>query len=234
MKLLSTNYDDTLYRFKFELVHINIPALKRFREKGNKLLINTSRPYKSIRKEIDKFSIPYDYLSCFSGRILYDKDGNVIYKCSMEPIEELKQLEEKYEDLTVLEHYFQGSLIGYEISTKKTKNHKQKLKDINSICEKNNLECKDITPNVAYRKGKELYLRSKKFNKATPVSTVSELESIKPKDIYAIGISEEDSQVLKAYQGFTLPFNSSVEARARAEKECISVAHVLRKIKKQP
>lgn len=75
MKLLVSDYDGTL---KLHL-NLNIPALKKFMEKGNTFMISTGRNYESIKSEIDRYQIPFDYVSCNDGAVLLDKEGKIIY-----------------------------------------------------------------------------------------------------------------------------------------------------------
>jgi len=76
-KLLVSDYDDT---FKTTPVPFekNIKSVKSFRSKGNIFMIATARTYESIKEEVDKYKIEYDYLSCLDGAQLYDKDGKLL------------------------------------------------------------------------------------------------------------------------------------------------------------
>ena len=72
MKLLVSDYDGTLKSSVKDLM-LNIEAINKFREKGNLFVIITGRG-KSIREYIEEYNIPYDYLICENGAIIYDKN----------------------------------------------------------------------------------------------------------------------------------------------------------------
>mgnify|MGYP003289532677 CR=1 FL=1 len=75
--LLASDFDNTLYVSDINIVNKNIKSINKFREKGNLFVIITGRG-NSIRKYIEEFNIPYDYLVCENGAIIYDKDDNIV------------------------------------------------------------------------------------------------------------------------------------------------------------
>ena len=77
-KLLASDYDGTLF-YTVEGLNINVQAVKEFIKQGNIFVLNTGRPYSSIKKEIDEHDIEYDYLSCTDGSLLLDKNGKVCF-----------------------------------------------------------------------------------------------------------------------------------------------------------
>lgn len=81
MKLLVSDYDGTLNPNKnnTSLLQLNIEAIHRFREQGNKFVLATGRYYESIKKQIDEYQIPYDYLSCYDGGVIYDEHDKVVH-----------------------------------------------------------------------------------------------------------------------------------------------------------
>ena len=73
--MLISDYDGTLnvnddLLFKIDL-KLNINAIKEFRCKGNIFVISTARGYNSIKEEIVKYNIPYDYLTCNNFKLQY-------------------------------------------------------------------------------------------------------------------------------------------------------------------
>ena len=77
MKLLVSDYDDTLYTSDYS-IRLNVEAIKKFRKNGNLFAISTARDFTSIKEEIKKHNIPYDFLSCYNSNAIYDKDDNII------------------------------------------------------------------------------------------------------------------------------------------------------------
>ena len=77
-KLLVSDYDGTFYS-DLRNLKINIKAIEKFRKAGNLFAISTGRAYNSIKKECEKHNIPYDYLFCNDGAVLFNKDDELIY-----------------------------------------------------------------------------------------------------------------------------------------------------------
>ena len=83
-KLLVSDYDLTLkviYDFEHDfLIKANIEAIKELMANGHIFMLNTGRDYNSIKEEVIKNHIPYNYLACNDGTILLDEhDGLVHY-----------------------------------------------------------------------------------------------------------------------------------------------------------
>ena len=115
MILLASDYDNTLNTFDLNL-YINIIYLKKFMEKGNIFLLNTGRAYESIKREIDKYQIPYNYLGCNDGNILFDKDSNILYNSNLSNnlFSEFENLKKKF-DVIIEPIKFQDNLLEFEI-----------------------------------------------------------------------------------------------------------------------
>ena len=80
MKLLVSDYDGTLnpHHKNEKCLMGNIDAIKRLMANGDKFMLSTGREYYSIKKEIMKYNIPYDFLSCNDGSVLFDQNDNFI------------------------------------------------------------------------------------------------------------------------------------------------------------
>ena len=64
-KLLVSDYDLTLkliYDFDNDLlIRANVAAIKKFMDEGNIFMLNTGRAYDSIKEEVNKNHVPYNY-----------------------------------------------------------------------------------------------------------------------------------------------------------------------------
>ena len=77
MKLLVSDFDDTFYTDDINVLK-NIKELEKYK-KNNLFMLSSGRSFNSLKKMCLKYNIPYDYLSCCDGSILYDKNNNT--KC---------------------------------------------------------------------------------------------------------------------------------------------------------
>lgn len=87
MKLLVSDYDktievDSIFRSSY-IPNGTIQCIENFIHSGNMFMIATARPYNSIMGEIERYGIPYDFVSTLNGCIVHDKDGNIIYSKEM-------------------------------------------------------------------------------------------------------------------------------------------------------
>lgn len=78
MKVIASDFDNTLYTKDEETFKNNIESVRNFISRGNKFLIITGRSYSNISKVIKEYDIPYSFLVCQDGANIFDKDGNCI------------------------------------------------------------------------------------------------------------------------------------------------------------
>jgi len=204
MKLLASDYDGT-FNSDLKNLYINIREVKKFREKGNKFAIVTGRSYSSMKKEIERHNIEYDYLSCNNGLIIFDKEDNII-----------KSNELKSNDLIILYNlllfnnclkyfklynFYESTQTLYNIleiyakfkSSKKAQEFKDYIE--NSI---SNLKC--------YFESKKLFI-GYDFDKADAVSFIQKLENIEKENIITIGDYKNDLSMLKQFNGYKMLYS---------------------------
>lgn len=82
MQLLVSDYDGTLDSsispFRIQNLKLNIKAIREFQAKGNLFMISTGRTLPCIKKEIEQHHIPFDFLACNDGSILFDKNYQIL------------------------------------------------------------------------------------------------------------------------------------------------------------
>ena len=103
MKLLVSDYDGTIKRFRHEpniiqRIDLNqdLRHIKKFIEEGNIFNVSSQRPIISIKKELEKNKVPYNYVTAYGGLVTFDKDDKLIYaeyldKKILRAIEELSK-----------------------------------------------------------------------------------------------------------------------------------------------
>ncbi len=77
MKLFVTDYDNTLH-VEDKNMKKTIKKLKELQKKDYLIMISTGRAIRSIQEEIQRFNIPFDYVSCADGSVVYDNNYQLI------------------------------------------------------------------------------------------------------------------------------------------------------------
>lgn len=78
MRVIASDFDNTLY-VKDEIeMKKNISSVKKFINNGNIFMIITGRSFSNIKKVLTELDIPYSYLICQDGANIFDKDDNCI------------------------------------------------------------------------------------------------------------------------------------------------------------
>ena len=206
MKLLVSDYDGTLNR-NYKNLCLNIKAINKFREEGNKFVIATGRSFESIKKETDIYGIEYDYLICNGGLIIFDNENNIL-KCSLLNSETLTNLYQLLANLCYVEkiklYNFYGSTIDME-------NILEMYVKFNTVDEAllNKKYIEYIMPEIlCYQEGNRLYIGNK-ITKADAISFIKEKELINPKKIYTVGDNKNDLEMLGRYNGYRMLFSNS-------------------------
>ena len=203
MKLLVTDYDGTMYYEKQDLKTLreNIEALKQFK-KQNMVVIATGRPFTSIKKEIDTYDIPYNYIISSNGACLFDQDDSPIYTQTIK--QEIIQKTVAY--LQKLPYISKIKLIDiYGNETNNLENVIQIYGEISSI-----FELKRIKQELEFLDNNQFFNMCYFFNqtdKIDGIKRIQEQHSIESKDIYTIGNDTNDLLMLKEYNGYRVPYS---------------------------
>ena len=85
MKILCSDFDNTLY-FKDDLIKTekNIAAVRDFVTNGNIFCIITGRSYMELKPELIRHNIPYTYLVCADGAMIFDSTDYCHSKINLE------------------------------------------------------------------------------------------------------------------------------------------------------
>ena len=198
MKLLASDYDGT-FKSDLNALYININAIKKFMSKGNKFALVTGRSYLSIKEEINRYNIKYDYLSCNNGLITFDKndrivDCNILSKADLKYISSTLNNNENVKDI----NYY-----GFFDATDKLQDILEVYVKFNNV--KSATEYKEyikfVLTNVnCYQSRNKLFIGTN-LTKANAVSIIQDIENIDFKDIYTIGDASNDIDMLEKYNG---------------------------------
>ena len=226
VKILVADYDNTFYTDENQL-YKNIECIKEFQDNGNLFVISTSRSWKSMKKEIDTYDIPFDYLCCNTGGSIFDHDGDLLYMGNVDDdiLNKTENILSKYYDKDysvtrygVYEEYDEkiDKLLGYKIKGDKTK--LEKLKDV--------LE-KDLNEDfqVVFKNEKDYSKLFLNYKLNTKENGIEKLVGFLPKNDYKIitvGDDDVDFNMIKKYDGYRMD-NSSELLNENIDKKVSSV-----------
>lgn len=78
MRIAVADYDGTVKMVKKPMDPENIPAIRKWREKGNAFGLATGRDLRLAQWEIRQYDIPLDFLICLNGATIFDSDGTLL------------------------------------------------------------------------------------------------------------------------------------------------------------
>ena len=206
MKLLVSDYDYTIKPYEKNpnileknIFKKNIEAINRFQEKGNKFVIATGRNTSSIREETKKFGINYDYLISYNGRVIVDKDDNLIYANYIDD-ELLQSLYNsgRIQDYILFDEYEsterKDNLIYIKVKLNTYKNVKELI---------NFLKMKYPNIKINYTYLLNMLLIRNDFNKCLGIEKLLELEKLEVdrNDIYTVGDETNDIEMINEFNG---------------------------------
>lgn len=228
-KLLVSDYDNTLCTLKSS-ISLNVDTIKKFRDSGHKFVIATGRCFNSIKQMTDTYKIPYDYLICNDGSIIFDSNGKILH------VNYLKN----YEISNVLEYlrfkkqYFEevhlynendrtnnfNNIIEIEAILKSLKDVKQVIHNINSSL--NNIE--------VHRSKKHIFIKNH-ANKSTAIKELIEIINMNKEDVYTVGDNTNDIEMVRDYNGYNMLFSTPALYK-NSKGTVLSVKQLIKKINK--
>ena len=164
-------------------------------------MLSTGRLYRSIKSEIEKFDIPFQYLSCANGNILFDKDFQVIFKTyiNSEIINDLKPFYRKILSINALDEY--GTLVSNnptEYLVHLVEEPETRRKVVNMLLDSPTVDyCTDGSNKYTIH----IFSMSSKI---TTIEIAKKMLNISKEAIYTIGDGPNDLEMIKKYNGFII------------------------------
>ena len=226
MKLLSSDYDGTLNIFEYD-IHLNLSYIRSFMKEGNIFVLNTGREFKRIIPEIEKYGIPYNYLSCTDGNLLLNSSNQVVYQtCMKDNIKEiLLELRKSFKDIRLEPIFHNDSILEYQLVTNEF--NEKLLLSLEKICLLHNL-CYKI---FHIEKQVYIYICRNDISKSTAIEKIRELEKISKCDIFTVGDDLNDFEMIRDFKGYTFPWGNE-KLKSVSQGVCTSVADLVKKISK--
>lgn len=211
MKMIISDYDGTIKRFRGEPNIIQridlIKDLKRIREfinDGNKFTISSERTTSSMKEEIKKYKIPYDYLTTYGGLVTIDKDDKLIYaeylsQEILKAIEKLLISTDLIKEIKAIntegkkENNLQEQLILIGLEVKKIRNVIDFLKSLNI----------DINNYHFSYSNNGIWIHNI-INKNIGITNLLKHISLEPEEIITVGDSFYDLKMINEYDGWCI------------------------------
>ena len=230
MKLLVSDYDGTFNEDnKLSKINKNIDAIKRFMDNGNLFAFATGRNYESIKREITKYHIPYNYLICSNGSTVFNQRDNILFQNTL-LVEAVKKT------LKYLNHF------GFIKSVELLDAYGRITSDYNNVCEivctlkfKNTLDARMVREEITFLDSfsfMNVVIFKEELDKKDGIYLVSDIEGIEKEDIYTIGDAGNDKGMLIEFNGFKMPY-SYPEIMFSKAKLVSSVKSLVRKIERE-
>ena len=215
MKLFVTDYDNTLF-INEESLKENIKKLNELQQNNYFIVISTGRSLPSIKEKIQIYNIPFDYLTCADGSIIYDKNYKLIkfYELKKDIINEIINFKNSicYEEMQ----------ISYEDGYSNILDLNKKNAGINIVIHNNNInnkilklfnDIKEKYPNYNYLIYNHIpysyfCFKQENVSKAMGVYFLKNYLQINDNNIFVIGDSDNDLEMLKEFNGVCV-INSS-------------------------
>lgn len=226
-KIFVSDYDQTFYRNDYD-IRKNIEAVKTLRKKGNLFVIATGRSYLSLKEEIKKFQIPYDYLILCHGAIIL-KNQKVIKEYTI--TQKIKNEIAKKLHLSKKKNYIAtSSLENCEITTSHiTRLHIyfDHLEDALKYQEFIQKKYKDFVNCYFIESNQAIEIISSETSKEVAISNIQNIENCN--QVYTIGDGENDICMIEKYHG-AIMINAKEELKNKNYKEYKSVSDYIKDV----
>lgn len=227
-KILASDYDNTFY-INDQDIYRNIENVNKFRKKGNIFIMATGRSYKDFNEKLLEYPIKYDYLIINQGATILDNQGNIIKNY---PISEEVKKELIFKmNLNDGDNMFSCSKLDSRVSIKSnniTKIHRkyETLEETKKVSNDINRDYCNHVVSYVLPNSKAVEVISAETNKAKAIEIIAKLENVEKEQIYTIGDSYNDIEMLKEFKGNCMEI-SEVEIYDICEKKYKSVSDLI-------
>lgn len=231
-KVLVVDYDRTLFINNSDMLN-NINSINKFRENGNIFIIATGRTYNSLKKEIDKYNIEYDYLILNHGSLVIKKDKSTLfhYKIDKNILFNITNYLSKYKPKIVMYSYYTedtNDINNPDISKitivfqKDIETFKKVMMDI--VKKYNN------KLNIYFTQNYEIEIISKETNKSRAIDLLMKKANFKKENIYTIVDSYTDIDMINDYNGSCMEKSIDILKNNKNIKKYSSVSVLIKDI----
>ena len=230
-KILVSDYDNTFFRDDKEIKE-NMLKVEEFRRKNNLFIIATGRSYYDFNRALKEYDIKYDYLIINQGATILDNKNNIIENHTID--EKVKDMIAEDLKLNDEETMFACSALESRDSIKNekiTKIHKgyENIDIARKMNEFINNKYSSSVNSYLITTSNSIEIISSMTNKAKAISKIAEIENIDKQNVFTIGDSYNDIEMIKSFNGFCVE-NAQQEVKDVSIKVCSSVSELIDEI----
>ena len=236
-KIVFRDYDGTLNTGEEDMIK-NIQAIQEFMNNGNLFVIATGRSYLDLKRKLESYPIPFDYLIVNHGGVILDKNEKVIDAClipqkvGIQILAELKSSE-------AVEHIILFDTMKNDIveDTNELTKIMVEMKDEKSarfLSEMINEKWKKAVKSyvIVTKKYCLVEIISVKTNKGKAIEKILEIEHIPSNAVYPIGDGANDVEMILKYHGYGMKNSEEIIYKA-TNKLCNAVYELIEKLNKE-
>lgn len=211
MKMFVTDYDGTLFTNN-KALKLNKKKIKKLHKLNVIITVSTGRSYASIKEQLTKYNIYYDYINCSDGSFIFNNKDELInfYKMNKDIANDVltfansinhKEIQicypREYSDVLKNDLDIAGINVVIE-SLKMTDDIKNKFYQLKEKHNDYNF--------LYYDHGDYIYLciKAKNVSKALSLQYMQNYLNINSKDIFVIGDSNNDIEMIREYNGVSI------------------------------
>ena len=198
MKVLASDFDNTLFFPDDKIItNKNVEAIKQFVIQGNIFCLITGRSYMEIKEELVKLELPYTYLVCADGAMIFDSTDYCLKTVKLN-----KEVVHKVNELLKEKGYNPYLEDGYNITTNLDDCIKIAAEYTDKELATKTVEEINKNYNVyAYLSRKHINVNHITNNKKEAILRVAEVANISPYDFNVIGDGINDYEMLQTFNG---------------------------------
>lgn len=214
MELLVSDFDGT-FSAKKSHIEINIKKVEEFIKDGNIFVLNSGRSLSSLKRKVNEYNIPYNYLATCDGMFLFDREDKLLYSTKMDEVKDERiislidsklydRLSYSYPDDYKEELEDDSEYASITLLIKGRKENTELEREFDRIK-------KEVTDYdfFKYIYGDEAYLtiKPKNTSKSSPIKYLEDNTNIKKENIFTIGDGCNDFEMIRDYNGYVIGRN---------------------------
>lgn len=220
MRVIASDFDNTLYVKDDIEMKQNISSVKKFINSGNIFIIITGRSFSNIKKVLNELDIPYSYLICQDGANIFDKDDKCIKSTLLDKNKSI--ILEEYMKNNNLDYSFESAFNDNDIidNAVKITVTLSGIEDAKKVLEK--IKKETNVPFYGYVSTKHINIIDDYVNKSYALNYLKDNNYIANK-IEVIGDDINDFEMLSNFEGVVMETHDQI--LDKLNKKSVSSVH---------